>query len=295
MAPPGHRALKDSLREDELVVHVDFAENFNCKLNREVQAFHFGGNRKQATVHSCVAYTSDGVQSYATISGSLRHDERAVWAHLEPVVKDVLGSRNPRPTTLHVMSDGPVTQYRNKKNFYLMSTIPFLLGFKQVTWNFSEKSHGKGAPDGVGGAVKRIADTSVNMGADIQTPDEFYRFLKRQESSKIKFFWVCEEDIRKYDESVPEVVPLVKGTLGIHQILSIEPGAILHRELSCFCSRPDICQCYKPTRISFQRSCAEASVNAQQDLTGKFVLVRYEEQPFVGQVLQVVDEELEVS
>ena len=106
---------------------------------------------------------------------------------------------------------------------------------------------------------------------------------------------MCEEDIRKYDESVPEVVPLVKGTMGIHQILSTEPGTILHRELSCFCSRPDICQCYKTTMISFRTSSAEASVNVQQDLTGKFVIVRYEEQPFVGQVLQVFDEELEVS
>ncbi|CAL8336740.1 unnamed protein product [Boreogadus saida] len=163
--------------------------------------------------------------------------------------------------------------------------------FKQVTWNFSEKSHGKGAPDGVGGAVKRIADSSVNMGVDIQTTEEFYRFLKeRQASSKIKFLWVCEEDIRKYDESGPEVVPLVKGTMGIHQILSTEPGTILHRELSCFCSRPDICQCYKTTMISFRTSSAEASVNVQQGLTGKFVLVRYEEQPFVGQVLQVFEE-----
>ena len=35
------RALKDSLRDDEIVVHIDFVENFSCKLNREVQAFHF--------------------------------------------------------------------------------------------------------------------------------------------------------------------------------------------------------------------------------------------------------------
>ena len=104
----------------------------------------------EGTVHSCVAYSSDGVQSFATISGSLWRDERAVWAHLEPVIKDVLDNRNPRPTTLHVMSDGPVTQYRNKNNFYLLSTIPFLSGFKQVTWNFSEKSHGKVHQMGLG-------------------------------------------------------------------------------------------------------------------------------------------------
>ncbi|CAL8258871.1 unnamed protein product [Boreogadus saida] len=174
---------------------------------------------------------NDGVQSFATISGSLRHEERAVWAHLEPVIKDVMDIRNPRPTTLHVMSDGPVTQYRNKNNFYLLSTIPFLSGFKQVTWNFSEKSHGERCTRWGWGCCQnlRIADSYVNMGVDIQTPEEFYRFFKeRRASCKIKFFWVCEEDIRKYDESVPEVVPLVKGTMGIHQILSTEPGTILN-------------------------------------------------------------------
>lgn len=158
-----------------------------------------------------------------------------MWAHLEPVIRDVLDSQTPRPTTLHMMSDGPVTQSK-QKNFYLLSTIPFLSGFTRVTWNFSERSHGKGAPDGVGGALKRIADTAVNRGADIQTPEDFYSFLtERSASSEMKLFWASEEDISRFDEAVPDVVPPVKA---IHQVISSEPGKILHRALSCFCSRP---------------------------------------------------------
>lgn len=62
--------------------------DFNaCKLHTEIQAFHFGGSRKQATIHTSVVCTSDGSQSYATNSDSLRHDERAVWAHIEPIWK----------------------------------------------------------------------------------------------------------------------------------------------------------------------------------------------------------------
>lgn len=34
-------------------VIVDFSENFSCKLNSELQSFHFRGSRKQATVHTC--------------------------------------------------------------------------------------------------------------------------------------------------------------------------------------------------------------------------------------------------
>lgn len=191
------RALKETLTEDEVCLHVDFSENVSCKLNSEVQAFHFGERRKQATVHTCVAYTVHGCQLYATISSSLRHDEHATWAHLEPVVLDVRERCNPPQTTLHVMSDGPVTQYRNKKNFYLLSTVPFLSGIKCVTWNFAEKSHGKGAPNGVGGTVKRVADSAVQGGADVLTPEHLYKLLKEKESS-IKYYWISDEDIERY-------------------------------------------------------------------------------------------------
>ena len=107
-----------------------------------MQSFHFGGRRKQTTVHTCVAYKAAGSQSCATNSAALWHDERAVWAHLEPVLRDVMRNGNPSPTTLHITSISTLI----KIFFYLLTTIPFLSGFKQVTWNFSEKSHGKGAP-----------------------------------------------------------------------------------------------------------------------------------------------------
>ncbi|XP_041961131.1 FK506-binding protein 5-like [Alosa sapidissima] len=37
------RALKNSLQDHEAVVHMDFSENYACKLNVEVQSFHYGG------------------------------------------------------------------------------------------------------------------------------------------------------------------------------------------------------------------------------------------------------------
>ena len=169
---------------------MDFSENYACKLHTEIQAFHFGGSRKQATIHTSVVYTSDGSQSYATISDSLCHHERVVWAHIEPILKK-LKEQKPTLTSIHFMSDGPVTQYRNKCNFYLLTTLPFIWGFKEVTWNFSERTHGKGAPDEVGGAVKRMADQRVKMGVDIQTPKELYETLQTSASS-IKYFWVSE-------------------------------------------------------------------------------------------------------
>ena len=179
------RALKERLTETEAVLHVDFSENYACKLSREIQAFHFGGSRKQATIHTAVLYTVDATKSYATLSDSLRHDERAVWAHLEPILKE-LRTNSPQITTLHIISDGPVTQYRNKANFYLLSTLPFIYGFKNTTWNYSERAHGKGAPDGIGGAVKREADLYVQRGGELQTVDSG-RLQHADKKSRIEY------------------------------------------------------------------------------------------------------------
>ncbi|KAL2095492.1 hypothetical protein ACEWY4_010211 [Coilia grayii] len=66
------------------------------------------------------------------------------------------------------------------------------------------------------------------------------------------------------------------GTLAIHQVMSSEPEKILHRELSCFCSRPHICECHNTTVVSFKTSSTPASVKVDHDLTGKFILVKYE-------------------
>ncbi|KAJ3605026.1 hypothetical protein NHX12_027077 [Muraenolepis orangiensis] len=73
-----------------------------------------------------------------------------------------------------MVSDGPTTQYRSKKNLFFLSTEPFKMGFVRVTWNFLEAGHGKGPADGVGAAVKRTADALVAKGMDIQNGAKLY-------------------------------------------------------------------------------------------------------------------------
>lgn len=132
------------------------------------------------------------------------------------------------------------------------------------------------------------------LSKDVQTLEDFYSLLTERESD-VKFFWVSEEEIRRFDEAVPEVVPPVKGTLAMHQVISTEPGKIMHREISCFCSRPHICQCHNPTMVNLRTANIQASAQDDNGLNGKFILVKYEGRPFVGQVLQVIGDETEVS
>lgn len=130
-----------------------------------------------------------------------------------------LQAHYPAVTKVHFLSDGPTSQYRNKSAFYLASTVPFMRGFKYVTWNFTEASHGKGAPDGVGGALKTLADRIVARGTDI--PDLTSLLTNLRAHSSVKIFEVKEEEILKSSELVPPSLKPVPGTMAIHQVSSV--------------------------------------------------------------------------
>ena len=143
-----YRELRERLGPDDVLVHIDFAENYSCKYSEEIQSVHFGGGHQQATLHTGVTYIANKPPiSLCTISPCLDHGPHAIWSYLDPVMRN-LKEEYPELTALHVFSDGPVTQYRQKLNFYLYSQNRISAGFTSGTWNYFEASHGKGAPDG---------------------------------------------------------------------------------------------------------------------------------------------------
>lgn len=159
--------LKDSCKANELILHIDFSENYLCKYKSEIQNVHFGCSKRQISIHTVMAYTHQKTKAFATISDNTSHKVGGIWAHLEPVIKH-MKKLHPEVNRIHFISDDPTSQYRSKTNFFMFSTKLYDLGFSDGTWNFMEAGHGKGAPDGIGAVIKRTADTVVNtQGQDI--------------------------------------------------------------------------------------------------------------------------------
>lgn len=132
---------------------------------------------------------------------------------------------------VHILGDGPATQYRQKGNFFYLSTEPYKYGFKEITWNFFEASHGKGAPDDVDGALKRSADRIVAHGGDI--PDGLSDKVKSRDTA-VELFYVPERDI----ESKTATAAII-GTMRIHQAISLKPSQMKYRDISCLCKREE--------------------------------------------------------
>lgn len=77
------KTLLNNLNADELVVLIDFSENYSCKYGTEVQSVYFGASRTQCTLHTGMLYGQNFSQGFATISQSLRYDPAAITAHLK--------------------------------------------------------------------------------------------------------------------------------------------------------------------------------------------------------------------
>ena len=138
------------------------------RASTELQSSLFILERVEPNVHTGMLYGQNFSQGFIT----LRHDPAAITPHLKQILNFFL-SKFQQVKKLHFMSDGPATQYRDRKMFYIITQY-FPLCYPQIeliSYNFSEAGHGKSAADGIGGALKRLADHREKFGHDISTFD----------------------------------------------------------------------------------------------------------------------------
>lgn len=116
------RTLRENSKDSEVVIHIGFSENYNCKYDKEIQSVHFWASQIQITLHTGLVYhDNDVLFSFCSGSDFNKHSPSAIWAHLKPILQQV-HQKIPSIETVHFVSDGPTTQYRCKQNFYLLST-----------------------------------------------------------------------------------------------------------------------------------------------------------------------------
>lgn len=299
-----YRALKSQMKAHECLIHIDFSENYLCKYSAEIQAVHFGASHQQACLHTGVLYLSTTPQpiSFCTISPSRQKGPAAIWQYMAPVF-DYIQKHHPDITTVHFYSDGPCTQYKQRGNFFLFTTELFRRGFCAGTWNFFEASHGKGAPDGVGGALKRTADSLVSKGVDI--PDAAVLFSELQKTgSKVQCFFVDEQTVDQAIAKMPQDLPAVPSTMRLHQVVTVAPGEMMYRNVSCICTTMQnlTCECFNPKPFTFKKqnmTSTEPSLLPQPqwqdpEVVGKWCVVRYEGDLYPGIVTDTSETHVEV-
>ena len=110
---------------------------------------------------------------------------------------------------------------------------PFKFGFKRISWHYFEASHGKGAPDGIGGFLQRTANRLVRLGQDITYAKVLYDKLSETESTG-KLFYIENYEVKKFKKRTNEIkalgpLPTIKGTMKIHQVVCLAGASPGHR------------------------------------------------------------------
>jgi hypothetical protein len=236
--------LKEQLTLNQVLIHMDFSENYGCKYGKEIQSAHFGGSKPYISLHTLVLYyrckETNLIKSkcLCTVSACLRHDSSAICAHLKPI-SEITKEIVPDLKEVNFLSDSVTNQYRNKKMFFLIKTkLSQMFGANTIHWHYSEAGHGKGAPDGIGGCIKRSADSLVAQGKDISNFDSFVLEVKKV-CPGIEIIPIDEDSITLY-EKIP-TLDAFKGTLKVHHIIWSEPHEYLQaRSLTCLKCGPDI-------------------------------------------------------
>lgn len=77
-----YRQKKQSIKERECIVHIDFSENYICKMSSEIHSTHFGASKHQLSLHTGVYYI--GNNSNQTTFCSLGESKSWSTCHMGP-------------------------------------------------------------------------------------------------------------------------------------------------------------------------------------------------------------------
>lgn len=135
-----YNACKNNLMLNEALIHIDFSENYSCKLGEEIQMYHFGSSRAQATLHTGVMYIGgkENPISFCTISPSNDHSPAAIWAHLRPVL-ELLKDVSPDISVLHFFPIVLQPSIARRKTFIFSALCFMNLDFKEAPGRFLKR------------------------------------------------------------------------------------------------------------------------------------------------------------
>lgn len=207
---------KKNLGEQEVLVVLDFSENYKYFVQDASQAFHF--NNSQCTVFPVVYYYKKNSElshkSLIFLSDSTRHDTSAVYTIQNQLIPHI--KKNVCVKNIIYVSDGAKQHFKNKYQMINLMNHKTDFGV-QAEWHCHATAHGKGVSDGVGALFKREAARAsllCHPSDAILTPERLLNWGKKHFKSidtlfysKVEHEKMARKLRRRFDEapSVPKI------------------------------------------------------------------------------------------
>ena len=236
-----YKDCKTSLKDNEALIIVDFAENFTCKQFAEAQSAYYA--RNSVTVHPMVILFSESSavkrDSVIVISDDLKHDSSAVKVFVQQLA-DHVKTHYPHINHLIFWSDGAGCQYKSRQP---MHNICHSFGAKfSITWNFYGSRHGKSEADGESAVVKNYLDRCIKAEQlTLDTAFSCYQQLAAshlattQTDNTLRHFYFVDFALVQAERDAMSPVCAIPQVRKIHQVQTVEKAVLSYRRLSCYC------------------------------------------------------------
>ena len=148
---------KEELRDDTILILMDFSENFIFVVQDEAQGYHW--TNSSCSLHPVVLYFKDTEGSLSSLSlcflsDDMHHDVAFVY-HVQKDIAAIIKLKFPSVTNVEYFTDGCAGQYKNCKSFLNLCKHKEDFGL-HASWLFFATSHGKSPCDGIRGTIKRL-------------------------------------------------------------------------------------------------------------------------------------------
>ena len=204
------RKQKENLKENEILIHVDFSENYDNQQQHAIQSAYFGYD--SYTLYTACVYFRPSLESaikcnnFVLVTSANEHT-RVVAYNLNEYLLD--HAKNIHPfDTVHFWSDGCAAQFKSRYCFNQLTKFDDSL---KVHWHYFESHHGKGAVDGLGSCVKNTVFRKVKSKQVVINSAKQFAEYGNSVVSGINVIYIGDECmVSKIDESGSKPVP---GTL----------------------------------------------------------------------------------
>ena len=241
-----YQALQENTPSQWVVATMDFAENYLCVYQDEVQSAHQG--YRQITIHPVVLHYRchwlQNVTEYMIFLTDDMQDGNMVKAITDRVLQH---TKQKGLKHMVIFSDGCGAQYKSRLPFYHLLQLQSTS--MTVEKAFFGSNHGKSLCDASGGVIKSMAKRAVINGRTIiQNASDLFAFCdanlvlpsadgpNRSCVHTMRSFVKldsCDMDKGKSSSQIKTV----KGTMKVHSVQVSSNGSLMLRDRACFCAQ----------------------------------------------------------
>ncbi len=150
---------------------MDYAENYACSVQDEIQQHHFTGG-PQISIFTACAWHTGGAYQIAIISDCLQHDIYSTFVCLTKLL-NWIKARIDDLREVQIFSDGAPSHFKNRFMFRMVSDISVEMDLT-TCWSSFATSHGNGVVDAIGRKLKaHVRRLVLSRRAEVYSASDF--------------------------------------------------------------------------------------------------------------------------